>query len=185
MGNWLLRAHDLACVRGGRLLFTGIGMTVAAGEAVVVTGANGSGKSSLLRCLAGLLRPAAGSVERCDRFAYLGHDNALKPGRTLGDELAWWAALDGGEPAFALGLAGLQAVPVRMLSAGQKRRAALARVFASRARLWLLDEPASGLDAASAAALSAALADHCAAGGGIVMASHGEPRLAGARELAL
>ena len=185
MGDMLIRAEGLACVRGGRLLFDGLSFAVGSGEALVVAGANGSGKSSLLRCLAGLLRPAAGHIDRAGRLAFLGHDNALKPTQTLRRELAWWAALDGGEPMLALGLDALGDVPVRMLSAGQKRRAALARVMASRAPLWLLDEPGAGLDAASSAALSEAVAAQLAAGGGVIMASHGETVVAGARTLQL
>lgn len=185
MGDTLIRAENLACVRGGRLLFEGLTLGVARGEALCVTGANGSGKSSLLRCLAGLLAPAAGRVERPGRIAYLGHENALKPGRTLGQELAWWAGLDGGAAVLALGLETLSEVPVRMLSAGQKRRAALARVMASGADLWLLDEPGAGLDAANAAALSDAIAVHVAAGGGAIVVTHGETAVPGARGLGL
>jgi len=185
MGDMLIRAENLACVRGGRLLFEGLSLAVAAGEALRVTGPNGSGKSSLLRCLAGLLAPAAGRIEHPARIAWLGHENALKPGRTLAQELGWWARLDGAESAFALGLEALGDVPVRMLSAGQKRRAALARVMASGARLWLLDEPGTGLDAANTKALSAAIAAHLAGGGGAIVVTHGETDVPGARELAL
>ncbi len=185
MGDTLIRAENLACVRGGRLLFEGLSLTVAAGEALRVTGPNGSGKSSLLRCLAGLLPPAAGRIEHPAKIAWLGHENALKPGRTLGQELGWWARMDGAQALFALGLETLGDVPVRMLSAGQKRRAALARVIASGAELWLLDEPGAGLDATNAKALSAAIGDHLASGGGAIVVTHGETDVPGARELAL
>jgi heme exporter protein A len=185
MGEILLRVRNLACVRGGRRLFADLDLDVGPGEAVVVSGPNGSGKSSLLRALAGLLPPAAGTIERPGRIAYLGHDNALKTDRTLAAELGWWARIDGGECRLALGLEALAEVPVRMLSAGQKRRAALARVLASRAGLWLLDEPGAGLDAASGALLAAEIGAHRSAGGGVVMASHGETRIDGARELSL
>ncbi len=185
MGDMLIRAENLACVRGGRLLFEGLSLRVGAGEALRVTGPNGSGKSSLLRCLAGLLAPAAGRVEQDARIAWLGHENALKPGRTLGEELGWWARMDSAAPTFVLGLEALVDVPVRMLSAGQKRRAALARVIASGAPLWLLDEPGAGLDAANTAALSAAIGAHLAGGGGAIVVTHGETDVPGARELAL
>lgn len=185
MGDMLIRAENLACVRGGRLLFEGLSLAVAAGEALRVTGPNGSGKSSLLRCLAGLLAPAAGRVQCGARIAWLGHENALKPGRSLAQELGWWARMDASQPSFALGLDTLGDVPVRMLSAGQKRRAALARVIASGAALWLLDEPGAGLDAANAKALSAAIGAHLASGGGAIVVTHGETDVPGARELAL
>lgn len=185
MGDVLLRADNLASIRGGRLLFEAVEVAIAAGEALVVNGANGSGKSTLLRILAGLLTPTSGRVERQVRTAYLGHENALKAGRTLLHELAWWARLDGGEAVLALGLEKLGDVPVRMLSAGQKRRAALARVIGAKARLWLLDEPGAGLDVASSAALSAAIAAHLTTGGGVVVASHGETLVSGGRVLRL
>lgn len=185
MGDTLIRAENLACVRGGRLLFEGLSLAVSAGDALRVTGPNGSGKSSLLRCLAGLLPPAAGRIEHPAKIAWLGHENALKPGRTVSQELGWWARMDGTQALFALGLEALGDVPVRMLSAGQKRRAALARVIASGAALWLLDEPGAGLDAANAQALSAAIGAHLAAGGGAIVVTHGETDVPGARELAL
>ncbi|MBB4632445.1 heme ABC exporter ATP-binding protein CcmA [Sphingosinicella soli] len=185
MGDTLIRAENLACVRGGRLLFEGLSLAVGSGEALRVTGPNGRGKSSLLRCLAGLLAPAAGRIEQSANIAWLGHENALKPSRTLAQELGWWARLDGTGPVYALGLETLGDVPVRMLSAGQKRRAALARVIASGAALWLLDEPGAGLDAANAEALSAAIGAHLAAGGGAIVVTHGETNVPRARELAL
>lgn len=191
MGDVLIRARDVTCVRGGRMLFGALDLALGHGEAIVVTGANGSGKSSLLRVLAGLLAPSAGTVERPVPIAYLGHDNALKPDRTLGAELGWWATTDGSIPGAldaalgAMNLTALSGVPVRVLSAGQARRAALARVMASGAALWLLDEPGAGLDAASAAALSDAIGIHLARGGGVIAASHGETAVPGARVLAL
>lgn len=176
---------DLACRRGGRLLFDGISARVPPGGALQLVGPNGAGKSSLLRLLAGLLPAAAGRVEFVGRRAFLGHEVALKPRQTLGSELAHWARLDGGADRLpaALGAMNLDAlidVPCRMLSSGQKRRAGLARVMAAGADLWLLDEPTAGLDTASAALLAQAMAAHRAAGGIVVAAVHGDIGLDGA-----
>lgn len=181
---------NLACQRGGRLLFEGVNARVEAGGALLLTGPNGAGKSSLLRLLAGLLRPEAGTVSGGGRRAFAGHDVALKPRQTLGAELAHWARLDDGLdrlPAAlgAMNLAGLIDVPCRHLSSGQKRRAAIARVIAAGADCWLLDEPTAGLDAASSALLAAAMAAHRAAGGLVVAAVHGDIGLADAQTLRL
>lgn len=172
-----LDASGLACMRGGRLIFEDVGLSVPPGGALLVRGPNGAGKSSLLRLLAGLLHPLAGRLSNPFRTAYLGHDNALKLDRTLRQELGFWARLDGssGQVAEALDrfdLAPLVNLPVRVLSSGQKRRAALARTWASGAELWLLDEPSVGLDAVSIERLAAACADHRARGGLIVAATH-------------
>jgi heme exporter protein A len=172
-----LEAIDLACVRGGRLIFDALDLTVGRGEALLVQGPNGAGKSSLLRLLAGLLRPAAGRVGNPFRTAYLGHDNALKGDRTLAAELRFWATVDDAgdrwrEALDRFDLAPLADLPTRLLSSGQKRRAALARTWASSAELWLLDEPSVGLDAASVDRLAAACAAHRADGGLIVAATH-------------
>lgn len=181
---------NLACRRGQRLLFDGVSARVAPGGALLLTGPNGAGKSSLLRLLAGLLRPEAGSVSGGGRRAFAGHEVALKPRQTLGAELAHWARLDGGQqrlPAAlaAMNLSALAEVPCRHLSSGQKRRAAIARVIAAGADCWLLDEPTAGLDAASAGLLAAAMGQHRAAGGLIVAAVHGDIGLADAAELRL
>lgn len=177
MAGGQLEAVDLACVRGGRLIFDDLAFRVAPGGALLVRGPNGAGKSSLLRLLAGLLRPAAGRLHNPFRTAYLGHDNALKSDRTLAQELRFWARLDGAgdrwlEALDRFDLAPLVDLPTRILSSGQKRRAALARTWASGAELWLLDEPSVGLDAASIDRLAAACADHRATGGLIVAATH-------------
>ena len=171
----MLALSGVACLRGDRLLFEGLDLTLAAGEALVVTGPNGIGKSSLLRIAAGLLRPAAGSVARDGRVAWLGEAGALDGERTLGEALGFWSALDGttSEPAMvAMGIAHLARVPVRYLSTGQRRRASIARTIASGAPLWLLDEPANGLDAEGVARLGAAMAAHRASGGAILAATH-------------
>ena len=185
-----LTATDIACRRGDRLLFSGLSFRVDPGGALLLTGPNGSGKSSLLRLLAGLLRPETGRIEGGGARGFLGHDGALKARMTLGAELAYWARLDNGQarlPAAmaAVNVTALADVPCRHLSSGQRRRAGLARVIASGAPLWLLDEPTAGLDAASATLLAAAMARHRAAGGMVVAAVHGDIGLAGAQSLAL
>ena len=173
----LLAFERVACVRGGRLLFDGLNLIMGAGEAVHVTGSNGCGKSSLLRLAAGLLTPSAGQIDRGATLALADEALALDRERTRGEALGWWARLDGGEERLAdaieaFGLTRLAPVPVRLLSTGQARRARLARVVASGARLWLLDEPLSGLDTDGTARLEAAIAVHRADGGGVLAASH-------------
>lgn len=178
----LLRAEDVACRRGGRTVFTGVSLTVRPGAALLVTGPNGVGKSSLLKLLAGTLRAEAGIIQRPERVAYLGHDNALKPMLTVSENLLFWAGLAAPSRAEAeerlraavraVGLLPLWDVPARLLSSGQKRRTALARVLASGAQLWLLDEPTVGLDVASVERLGPVFAEHRAQGGMIVATSH-------------
>jgi heme exporter protein A len=185
-----LALEQISCLRGGRLLFENLSLVLKRGESVLVTGANGAGKSSLLRIAAGLLAPAAGCVVREGAVALAAEATALDEDQSLFAALAFWARLDGrNDEAVALalaaiGLAPLAEVPVRLLSTGQRRRATLARVIASGAGIWLLDEPASGLDAASLAALAVAMAGHLAAGGVIMAASH-QPLGLETRELAL
>jgi heme exporter protein A len=179
----LLTLDGVACLRGGRLLFEGLGLTLGAGEAALVSGPNGAGKSSLIRLAAGLLRPAAGTVERAD--AALSDEHlALDERQRLGDALGFWVK-DRAPGMAAMGLTQLAGVPVHMLSAGQRKRAALARVVASGAPLWLLDEPGNGLDADGLARLDAAMAAHRAAGGAILAATHQPLGLDGARKVEL
>ncbi|HYW14881.1 MAG TPA: heme ABC exporter ATP-binding protein CcmA [Allosphingosinicella sp.] len=171
----LLELRAVACVRGGRLLFEGLDLILEPGSAALVTGPNGAGKSSLIRLAAGLLAPAAGTVEREGPAALADEGLALDPKPALHRALGFWSRLDGADPAEAMatmGLTALASVPVRMLSTGQRKRAALARVVASGAPLWLLDEPANGLDSDGQARLEAAMAAHRAAGGAILAASH-------------
>ena len=166
----LLRFEGVALRRGGRLLFEGLDLTLGPGEALHLAGPNGSGKSSLIRLAAGLLRAEAGRVERT---ALALSDNALALDRELplGKALKFWA--DNADNAMdAMGLAGLTDVPVRLLSAGQAKRASLARVAASEASLWLLDEPLNGLDADGVERLDALVARHRASGGAVLAASH-------------
>jgi heme exporter protein A len=171
----MLRLRDVACQRGPRLLFEGLSLALEPGEALVVTGPNGIGKSSLLRIAAGLLRPTAGRAEQGGRVAWLGEAAALDGGRPLIEALRFWAGLDGTDPEAAMeamGIAHLAPVPVRYLSTGQRRRAAIARTIASAAPLWVLDEPANGLDAEGVDRLGDAIRAHRRTGGAIVAATH-------------
>jgi heme exporter protein A len=199
-GGTVLEARGIACVRGDRVVFAGLSLAVTPGEALLLTGANGAGKSTLLRMLAGLLRPAEGAVlwqgrdiaedaaAHARRLRYLSHQDALKPALTVTENLAFFARLQGGAvtPALAaLALDPLADLPARVLSAGQKRRLALARLALAPAPLWLLDEPTTGLDAASVERLRPLLAAHRAGGGIVVAATHIPLPLEDARELRL
>ena len=171
-----LAAKDIACRRGDRLLFRGLSLQCESGDAVHVTGANGIGKSSLLRILAGLLRPYAGEVGREGGIGLVDERLALDANLPLGQALAFWERLDGcSEPGRALELLQLGAlmdVPVRYLSTGQKKRAALARLLNRNCPIWLLDEPLNGLDSEAQAVFETLIAQHCAGGGIAVVASH-------------
>jgi heme exporter protein A len=184
----LLRLEGVALIRGGRLLFEGLDLALAPGEAMLVTGPNGAGKSSLIRLVVGLLRASAGRVERGGAAALADESLALDSRLTLARALGFWALLDGADarPGLeAMGLTPLADVPVRMLSTGQRKRAVLARVVSSHAPLWLLDEPANGLDSEGQDRLAAAIAAHRAGGGAILAASHQPIGLADSRSLAL
>ena len=186
----LISAGGLAAFRGERLVLEGVSLEVLPGEALLLLGPNGSGKSTLLRLLAGLKRPDAGTIAWRDDtetpVAYLGHADAIKPGLTVLENLRFVAAGHPAGPALAaLGLETLAELPGRMLSAGQRRRLALARLPLSRAPLWLLDEPTLGLDTASLGLLAALLAGHRAAGGGVIAATHQDLELPGAATLRL
>nr|WP_208411880.1 heme ABC exporter ATP-binding protein CcmA [Sphingomonas naasensis] len=168
---------DVACVRGGRLLFEDIGFALGPGDAALVSGPNGAGKSSLIRIAAGLLAPAAGRVAGEGARALLAESAALDPELGVAAALRFWARIDGRAEAVmpaleAVGLGELAQVPVRLLSTGQRRRAALARVVASGAPVWLLDEPANGLDAASVRMLEDLIAGHRREGGIALVATH-------------
>jgi heme exporter protein A len=183
----LLRLREVTLSRGGRRLVAVLSLELGPGEAAVLTGPNGVGKSSLIRLVAGLLHAEAGTVERAD--AALADDQlALDARQRLGAALGFWARLRGREAApglAAMGIGHLADVPVRMLSTGQRKRAALARVIASGAPLWLLDEPANGLDADGRVRLADAMAAHLAGGGAILAATHQPLGLERAREVAL
>jgi heme exporter protein A len=197
-----LSAWDVTIERGGRRLFAGLSFAAEAGEALIVAGPNGAGKSSLLRALCGFLPIQAGGFalhggdpERTvgEQAHYLGHADALKGALTAGENLAYWAGALRGDPrreavlsALArVGLAHVIDFPARALSAGQKRRVALARLLVAERPLWLLDEPTTALDAASQAAFAAIMAKHLAGGGLLVAATHAPLGLVGARELRL
>ena len=194
--------ENLTCFRGERIVFTGLSFAVEAGGALVLRGPNGSGKSSLLRMMAGLLRPYSGSVQWPDgpideepdlhhaRLHYVGHADAVKPVLTVSENVAFWAALRTPQPTVAaalstFGISGLADMPGRFLSAGQKRRVNLARILAAPATLWLLDEPATALDAGAIASLQAAIAQHRAGGGMIIASTHQDLGLADAEFLEL
>lgn len=170
--------ENIACVRSGRLLFKDINCALGPGDATLVRGPNGAGKSSLLRVIAGLLKPYAGRVAHQGTIALTDEAHALDPRLPLDKALGFWAAIDGSqsdtvnEAMGAMRISHLASVPVRMLSTGQKKRATLARVIASRADIWLLDEPSNGLDKESLTLLDAAMAIHRVRGGIIMAASH-------------
>lgn len=176
----LLVARALTVARGGRVLVENLDVDLPRSGALLVSGANGAGKSSLLRVLAGLLAPAGGAVTRDGSVAWMGEAVALDPERRLVDALGFWAALDHRGSAdvrvaaalAAVELSEIAEVPVRMLSTGQRRRAALSRVVASGADLWLLDEPASGLDVAAVMRLEGLIEGHRGGGGAVVVTTH-------------
>ncbi|UTP39468.1 heme ABC exporter ATP-binding protein CcmA [Phenylobacterium sp. LH3H17] len=182
-----LEIGNLALRRGGRLLFQGLDLTLKGGEAAALTGRNGAGKTSLLRAIAGLVGLEAGSIgfgdldpvlARSDHIHLVGHQDGQKPARTVREELEFWTLWTGGTPtsaetaAQALELTPLLDLEVRRLSAGQRRRLALARLLAAPRGLWLLDEPLSPLDADWRVRFGAMMAQHLAGGGMIVAAVH-------------
>ena len=170
-----LTFENVSCVRGRRLLFADISFTLKAGDALIVTGPNGVGKSSLLRLAAGLLSAERGTVNAVGKIALADERLALDEALPLVDALGFWADIDGGNPRAALAsvsLDPLMQVPVRMLSTGQRRRATLARTIAAQADIWLLDEPANGLDQDAVVMLEGIIAAHRVQGGIAVIASH-------------
>jgi heme exporter protein A len=195
-----LSGTDLTCRRGGRDIFAGLNFSVAAGEALTVSGRNGAGKSSLLRMLVGLVRIAQGSLDLEDgdpdltigeQAHYLGHQDALKPSLSVAENLEFWAGFLGptiasrGDALSAVGLDTLADLPAGYLSAGQRRRLSMARLLAVKRPIWLLDEPASTLDAAGQRRLRDFMRAHLAAGGLIVAATHAALGIEGAQELRL
>ena len=195
-----LSVAHLTCRRGGRELFSGLSFSLAAQEALVVTGRNGSGKSSLLRQIAGLLRADGGQISLKggsteasirEQAHYLGHQDALKPSLTVQENLRFWSAYLGptdNPPERALerlGLGELADLPAAYLSAGQRRRLSLARLITVHRPLWLLDEPASPLDAEGQARLADLMHLHLTHGGLILAAAHGSIGLANVQELKL
>jgi heme exporter protein A len=181
-----LIANALTCERNGRVVFSGLGFSVAAGELVELRGPNGSGKSSLLRLIAGLVPAAAGTLALLPaddsplprHCHYIGHLDALKNAMTVRENLAFWSLMLGGSGDLAaldaFKLTHLADDPVQLLSAGQRRRLSLARLLAAPRRIWLLDEPATALDVASQATLAGLIDDHLKGGGIVLAAIHGE-----------
>lgn len=181
-----ITASDLACRRGDRVLFAGLALDLGSGEACQVVAPNGMGKSSLIRIIAGLLRPFAGSVERRGMAGLLDERPALDEHQPLGAALGFWRQLDPlAAPLDQLGLADLTDVPVRYLSTGQRKRAALARLIGQQAPIWLLDEPLNGLDTRGVAMVEELVAAHVAAGGLALIASHQPIALPALRRLDL
>lgn len=186
-GQMQLSGRELICVRGGREVFSGLDFEAVSGEAVAVVGRNGSGKTSLLRLIAGLLIPAGGTIvldggdpdmtlpEQCH---YLGHRDALKPALSVAENLSFWADFLGGECGDAteslatVGLDHATHLPAAFLSAGQRRRLSLARLLTVRRPVWLLDEPTNALDVAGQDMFGALMRDHLARGGLIIAATH-------------
>lgn len=186
-GEMQLSGHGVTCVRGGREVFAGLDFAAVSGEAVAVVGRNGSGKTSLLRLIAGLLVPAGGKIaleggddeltlpEQCH---YLGHRDALKPALSVAENLIFWADFLGGErfdPTESLATVGLDHaahLPAGFLSAGQRRRLSLARLLTVRRAVWLLDEPTTALDVAGQDMFGGLMRDHLASGGLIIAATH-------------
>jgi heme exporter protein A len=189
-GQFMMRltGQGLECVRGGRKIFSGLDVGVPAGQALAVTGANGAGKSSLLRMIAGLLPIAAGTVTLegggddltlAEQAHYLGHRDALKPSLTVLENLEFWREFLGGEATDGtaslekVGLGHATHLPAGFLSAGQRRRLSIARLLAVRRPVWLLDEPTSALDTKGQAMVAGVMADHLRGGGIILAATHG------------
>ncbi|MDB5627537.1 MAG: Heme exporter protein CcmA [Tardiphaga sp.] len=186
-------------MRGGRELFAGVGFAVDGGTALAITGANGAGKTSLLRMIAGLLTLGGGALALAggdpeltlpEQAHYLGHRDAMKPSLSVRENLGFWRDFLGGDVAdvtesiAAVGLSHAIDLPAVVLSAGQRRRLSVARLLAVRRPVWLLDEPLSALDAAGQALMAALMTDHLSGGGVIVAATHG-PLGIEAREMRL
>ncbi len=181
--------HSITCFRGERFVFEALEFSVESGEALVLTGPNGSGKSSLIRIMAGLLSAVDGRIDwngdpvaetpedHRARLHYVGYQDAIKPVMTVRENLALWAGLRGPLDRVAnalqtVGLGGIAEMPAQFLSSGQRRRLSLARIVASDAELWLLDEPTVGLDRSAVGILEGLIADHRAGGGLAVLATH-------------
>lgn len=186
----LIEGRGLGAVRGERILFRDISITASAGELILLRGANGSGKTTLLRQLAGLSEPQSGQVERAEPHHWIGHTNGLKAHENPRTHLQHWARVwgsdaDVGSILTEMGMARPANVPCRMLSAGQKRRTALARLQVQSRKLWLLDEPFNALDTGGQSHLAGMIEAHRARGGAIIAALHGAAPVGATREVEL
>lgn len=186
----LIEGRGLGAVRGERVLFRDVSITAAAGELILLRGANGSGKTTLLRQLAGLSEPQAGTIEHSATHHWIGHTNGLKAHETPRSHLRHWAHVWGSDGNIAailadLGMTRPADVPCRMLSAGQKRRTALARLQLQARKLWLLDEPFNALDTDGQTHLAHMIETHRASGGAVIAALHGAAPVAATREVVL
>ena len=178
MFSTTLTIEKLSASRGGFALFEGVSFSLKPGQALRITGPNGSGKTTLLRCLAGLVTADSGNISKIDEYSlhYLGHLNAMKPQLTVAENLNFWAKMHGGDNFTSaiktLNLARLIDLPFNVLSSGQKRRVALARLLLSPRAIWLLDEATVGLDTVSIVLFETVLETHLAQGGIIIAATH-------------
>jgi heme exporter protein A len=185
----MLHVSNLSVARGGMTLLSGIDFSLTSGQILVLRGANGLGKTSLLRCIAGLQNPVEGQITAPETVAYSGHANGLKGQMTVLENLAFWSSIyHGPSPEVALDAYDLHALadrPAANLSAGQKRRLGLARMQVSGCALWVMDEPTVSLDADNVALFRAALDRHVQSGGAAVITTHIDLAIASARLLDL
>lgn len=185
-----IKADNLSVMRGERVLFKNVSLSAGAGEAILLRGANGSGKTTLLRCLAGLTRPETGAVI-CEPHHWIGHKSGIKPHETPFDHLYVWATAYGSSKVIItailekMALERAYSVPGAQLSAGQRRRTALARTQLTHRPVWLLDEPFAALDADGKTMLGAMIQEHRQNGGTIIAAVHGDVPIPNAKEVAL
>lgn len=188
--RFLISANGLGAIRGERILFSDLSLELHPGEAIVLRGANGTGKSTLLRMLGGLSRPDAGTVERAARHHWIGHRNGIKPHETPRAHLSHWGRVWGSDRApldvaRQMGLERPFEVAGQLLSAGQKRRTAIGRLLLADRPLWLLDEPFTALDKQGRELMTDLIGKHRASGGGVIAALHGEAPFEPSREVVL